>query len=187
VQAHATRGGVDTACRLDLSVPQHRCPSSGPRFNYNQAREKEDAKTIESVDAGSGVNRTVDVAMAAKPRHASRPSIRILGKARPLHADDAEPLPTRGLHHHPAFQAVDDTGTQFFKALHLGRNVISFDIDMHPALMIDALKLHDRLVRRCLQHAVVAASAWMAGIDRPPQRLGPEAGGLIDIVDVAVD
>ena len=115
------------------------------------------------------------------------PAICILGKSRALHAYDAEPLPGRSLHHHPPLQAVDDTGTQSFQASDFSRDVIRFDVDVNPAFVADALKLHDRFVGWRFQHAVIAAATGMIGIYRTAQCLGPEARGLIDISYVAVD
>jgi hypothetical protein len=115
------------------------------------------------------------------------PAICILGKPWALHAYDAESLPGGGLHYHPTLQAVNDSGTQSFQAIYLGRDVICFDVDVNPAFVVDALNLHDRFVGRRLQHTVVAASTWVIGINRTAQCLSPKARGLINIRCVAVN
>src|SRR5688572_16105225 len=43
------------------------------------------------------------------------PRRRILRKARSLHADDAEPLAGRRLHHDPAFEALHDACAEAFE------------------------------------------------------------------------
>ncbi len=53
--------------------------------------------------------------------------------------------------------------------------------------MLDAQDLDDRLIGRCLQHAVVAASAGMPGVHRTPECFRPETRGLVDIGRIAVD
>jgi hypothetical protein len=54
---------------------------------------------------------------------------------------------------------------------HLRGDVVGLDIDVHAALVLDALDLHDRLVRRRFQHAVVAPRARVVGVDSATQRL----------------
>src|SRR4249919_104652 len=117
----------------------------------------------------------------------SRPAVCVLRKPGALYAHHAESLPRWRLHHHPPFQATHHAGPQAFQPGHLSGNVIGFDVDVHAALMLDALYLHDRLVGRRFQHAVVAARARVTGVDRTAQCPGPEARGLVDIGGVAID
>lgn len=117
----------------------------------------------------------------------SIPARGVLWKTRALNSYDAESLPSGGLHHHPAFQAIDHLGPQRCQACYLSGNVVCFDINVNPALVVDALDLDDGLVGRCGQHAVIAASPWMVGIDRATQRISPEPGGLIYIRYTAIN
>src|SRR5579859_551308 len=57
---------------------------------------------------------------------------------------------------------------------------------MDPALVLDALDLHDGLIGRGLEHAVIAARAGVLGIHRPAQRLRPESRGLVYIGCAAI-
>jgi hypothetical protein len=68
-----------------------------------------------------------------------------------------------------------------FQARYLSGNIVGFNVNVNPALVVDALNLDNRLIGRCCQHAVIAASPWMAGIYRAAQRIGPEPGGVINI------
>ncbi len=52
---------------------------------------------------------------------------------------------------------------------------------------VHALDLHDGLVGRDLQHALIAAAARMVGIYGATQCLAPEAGRLVHIGGLAVD
>lgn len=47
--------------------------------------------------------------------------------------------------------------------------------------MFDALDLHDRFVRRCIEHAIVAARTGVSKIYPTAKCISPELGGLIDI------
>ena len=69
----------------------------------------------------------------------SVPVVRILRETRTLHAHDAEALSGWGLHHHPALQAVHDVRAQPLKARHFGTDIVGLDIQVHAALVIDAL------------------------------------------------
>ncbi len=53
--------------------------------------------------------------------------------------------------------------------------------------MVDALNLDNKLIRRCRQHAVIAASPRMFGIDLAAQRISPKLGGLINIRHAAIN
>src|SRR5215467_10372547 len=109
------------------------------------------------------------------------PSICVLGKARSLYTDNAKLLSSGGLHHDPALQSVHYPGSELLQARDLGGNVIGFDVEVNSALMLHTLNLNNRLVGRCVQHAVVAAGAWVIKIYRAAQCFGPESCGLIDI------
>jgi hypothetical protein len=85
------------------------------------------------------------------------------------------------LHHDPALQSVHYSSSEPLKAGDLGGNVISFDIEMNPALVRDPLNLNDRLVGGCFEHTIVAAGAWVIKIYHTPERFGPEFCGLINI------
>lgn len=76
---------------------------------------------------------------------------------------------------------------QRFQTCYLSGNVVCFDINVNPALVVDALDLDDGLVGRCCQHAVIAASPRMVGIDRATQRISPELRSLIYIRDTAIN
>jgi hypothetical protein len=90
-------------------------------------------------------------------------------------------------HHHPPLQAINHAGTQFLQASDFSGDVVGFNVYMDPALMLDTLNLHDRLVEWCLQHTVGAASAWMIEVQRATQCVSPKPGSLIDISCIAVD
>lgn len=97
---------------------------------------------------------------------ASGPSVRVFREPGPLHPHDAEPLPGRGLHDNPALQPLDDFGTELLQSGDLGRGIICLDVQVDPTVMTDALNLHDKLVRRRLQHPVIPAATRMFGIYR---------------------
>src|SRR5438874_9055966 len=115
------------------------------------------------------------------------PAVRVLRETRTLYPYNAEALAGRRFHHHPTLEVIHHLGSQLCQARHFGSDVVRLDVYVDPALVLDALDLHDRLVGRGLQHAVVAAAARMAGIDGATQRLGPEAGGAVQIGGPAVD
>ena len=48
-------------------------------------------------------------------------------------------------------------------------------------LVVHALDLHDGLVGRGFQHAVIAAAARMVWVYGATQRFAPEAGGVVHI------
>lgn len=79
-------------------------------------------------------------------RNSSIPVRGVLWKSRALNPDNAESLSGGGLHHHPAFQAVDHLRAQRFQSRYLRGNVVGFDVDVDPALMLDALDLDDGLI-----------------------------------------
>ena len=68
-----------------------------------------------------------------------------------------------------------------FQARHFCIDVVGLDVQMNAALMLNALNLHDRLVRRSFQHHVVTASAGMVAIHRAPECVSPEMRGPIEI------
>ena len=77
--------------------------------------------------------------------------------------------------------------SQRFQTRYLSRNVVGFNVDVNPALMLDALNLDNGLIGRCCQHAVIAASPWVVGIYLAAECIGPEPGGLIDIRYMAIN
>ena len=117
----------------------------------------------------------------------SVPLVRILREPRTLHAHDAEALSGWGLHHHPALQAVHDVRAQLLKARNFGRDIVGLDIQVHAALVIDALNLHNGFVRRGLQHPIIAATAPMVEVHGTAERLCPEAGRLVHVRSLTID
>jgi hypothetical protein len=115
------------------------------------------------------------------------PTIGVLGKAGTLYSYDAEALAARRLHHHPTFQSRRHCRPKLLQARHFRRDVVGLDIDVHAAFVFHALDLHDGLIRRYLQHAVVAAAAGMIGIYRATQCLAPELSSFIHVGGLAVD
>src|SRR5581483_10565891 len=100
---------------------------------------------------------------------------------------DAEPLAGRGLHDDPTLAALDDGGSETLEARDLRRDVVGLGVGVNAALVLHALDLHDGLIRRRLQHAVVAAASRVFQVHRTPEGLPPEAGGLIDVGSLAID
>src|ERR1700752_41802 len=123
----------------------------------------------------------------APKRPMSVPAVGVLRKTGTLYSYDAEALAGGRLHHHPALQAIHHLGAQLPQSRHFGRDVVGFDVYMDAALMVHALDLHDWLIGRGLQHAIIAAATRMGMVHGPTQRLAPEAGGLVDIGGLAVD
>jgi hypothetical protein len=91
------------------------------------------------------------------------------------------------LHHHPALQAIYYFRSQSFQAGNLGWNVVSFNVEMDPALMLDALNLDNGLIWWSLQHAVVSARPRVIGINCAAKRIGPEPGSLVNIQCAAIN
>ena len=104
-----------------------------------------------------------------------------------LHTDDAEALAGGRAHHHPSLHARVDRRAEFFEPRDFGGDVVGLDVDMDPAFVVHALDLDADLLRRSLEHDVIAACAGMVRIYRPAQRLRPETRRCADIVHVAVD
>ena len=109
------------------------------------------------------------------------PAIGVLREAGTLHPYDAEALAGGRLHHHPALQAIHHLGAQLLKARHFGRDVVGLDVQVDATFVFHTLDLHDRLIGRGLQHAIVAAAARMVWIHSAAQCLAPEARGLIHV------
>src|SRR5262249_35259514 len=107
------------------------------------------------------------------------PAIGILRETGALYAYNAEPLSSRGLHHDPALQVGLDSSSQRLQTCDLGGNIVSFNVNMHPTLMFNALNLHDRFVWRRGKHSIVATGAWMIEIYRTAKHICPELGSLI--------
>jgi hypothetical protein len=104
-----------------------------------------------------------------------------------LYAYDTKSLPGGCLHHDPTLQTIDHDGTQRFQARYFRGDVVGLDVEMNSAFVIDTLDLHNRFVRRRLEHALVAACARVIGIHRTSQCGCPKAGCLIDVSGVAID
>src|SRR6185437_14717658 len=121
------------------------------------------------------------------PARPSRPGVGVLGIARPLHPHYAEPLTGGRLHHDPTLQALDDRGAELLEAPDFRGNVVGLDVEVDATFVLHALDLHDGLVRRRLQHPIVTAAARVLGVDRPAERLRPEARSRVDIGGIAVD
>jgi len=124
---------------------------------------------------------------APHPTYYLIPTRGVLEETRALSSYDAESLSSGRLHHDPTIQAINRLRSQSFQACNPRGNIVGFNIDMHPTFVFDTLDLHNRFIWRCLQHAVVAATAWMIEICRTPQRCCPELGGLINIRCAAID
>jgi hypothetical protein len=91
------------------------------------------------------------------------------------------------LHHHPAFQTIYYFCSQSLQAGNLGWNIVSFNVDMNPARMLDALNLDNGFIWRNLQHAVVSARPGVIGIDCTTKRIGPELSRLIYVRCAAIN
>src|SRR2546429_1270968 len=89
------------------------------------------------------------------------PAVRVLRETRTLHRNDAEALAGRSLHHHPTLEAFHHLGSQLSQARHFGSDVVRLDVDVDPALVLDALDLHESLVGRGGRHWAVTAAARM--------------------------
>ena len=117
----------------------------------------------------------------------SVPLVRILGEPRTLHAHDAEALSGWGLHHHPSVEAVHDVRAQLLKTRNFGRDIVGLDIQVHAALVIDALNLHNGFVRRGLQHSIIASTAPMVEVHGTAESFCPEAGRLVHVRSLTID
>ena len=63
-----------------------------------------------------------------------------------MNPNDAESLPSRGLHHHPAVQPIHHLSAYTFQPSDFRRDVVCLNVDMHSALVFDTLNFDDRLV-----------------------------------------
>src|SRR5262249_33937401 len=128
----------------------------------------------------------VSITTASSPRGLI-PAVGVLREARPLYPHNAEALAGRRLHHHPALGAIHHRRAQPFEASHLGGNVVGLDVYVHAALVLDALDLDDRLIRRRCQHAVTVAAHWMAKVHGTAERGSPEMSGLVQVGGLAIN
>src|SRR5581483_4895878 len=115
------------------------------------------------------------------------PAVGVLRETGALDPDDAKALTARGFHHHPALEPTHDFCAQLAQTGHFRGNIVCLDVEVNTALVLQALDLHDGLIGRCLQHAVVATRAGMTRVHWTTQRVGPETGRRIDIVSLTVD
>ena len=91
-----------------------------------------------------------------------------------------------GFHDDPALDRGDAPGAELFQAGGLGLLVVSLDVDVDAAVVVDALDRDVGLVRRALQRDVLAFVVLL--VDLVAQRLGPETRGGHHVVRlVAID
>ena len=76
------------------------------------------------------------------------PAVRVVCEALALHPDDTESLACGRPHHDPPLEPLVDRRAKPFEACDFGRNIVGLDVDVHPALMVDALDLDADLVQR---------------------------------------
>jgi hypothetical protein len=105
----------------------------------------------------------------------------VLRETGTLYPHYAETLARRGLHHDPTLQTVHHPGAQFLQAVHLSFNVIGFNVYVNATLVVHALYLHERLIRRGLQHAVIAPCARVLRVYRSTERFGPEVSRFVHV------
>src|SRR5262245_22753646 len=117
----------------------------------------------------------------------SIPAVSILRKTGTLHPYDAEALAGWRPHHHPTPRPAHDLGTHLLQACHFGGNVVGLDVYVNATLVVHPLDFHDRLVRRGLQHSVIAAAVRMFGVNNAAERFAPEARGLLHVGGLAID
>ncbi len=98
----------------------------------------------------------------------------------PLHAHGLGRYGRSGHHHHPALQAVHDVCAQLLKACNFGGDIVGLYIQVHAALVINALNLHNGFVWRGLQHPIIAATAPMVESTGNDACM-PEAGRLVHV------
>src|SRR5262249_41543944 len=110
------------------------------------------------------------------------PTVGVLREPGSLDPHDAEALPGRCLHDYPSLESLDYGRAQLRQARHFG-----LDVEVDPALVIDALDLHDGLIGRSMQHDVIAACARVVAIHGTTQRASPELGRLFQIGGLAVN
>src|SRR5207237_3257364 len=104
-----------------------------------------------------------------------------------LDSDNAEALPARRAHYHPALHPLVDCRAESFEARHLFFDVVGFDVDVDSALVIDTLNLDADLVRAILEHDIIAARARVIRIYGTTERLCPAARRRTAVVDLAGD
>src|SRR5690348_11003896 len=96
-------------------------------------------------------------------------------------------LPARRLHHDPTRQFLHHFRAELLQALHFGGDIVGLDVDVHAALVVHPLDLHDGLVRRGLQHSIVTAAAGVFRIHGSAEGRGPEPSSCVQVFGLAVD
>jgi hypothetical protein len=109
------------------------------------------------------------------------PTIGVFRETGTLNPYHAEALARGRLHHDPTLQTVDYRGAEFLEAAYLSFDVVALDVYVNAALVVHALDLHERLIRRGLEHTVIAARARVLGIYRSTERFRPEASRFVDV------
>jgi len=98
------------------------------------------------------------------------------------HADDAEAVLARRLHHGPAFHLLHHRRTQFLESAHLGVDIVGFDVDVNPARMLYPLQDDVGIGRISLNVDVKSSGSeftWLAAQRSAPKfRLASEIVGL---------
>jgi hypothetical protein len=125
-------------------------------------------------------------AVPGTQHYSSIPAICILGKTRSLYANDTESLSRGRLHYHPGLDALYLPGAQPYKARHLGLNIVAFYVNVDATFMFHFLDFHNGLIRRSLQHAIVATAAGVAEIRGVTKCLCPKRRCRIHIIGLAI-
>src|SRR5690606_28426343 len=104
------------------------------------------------------------------------------------HPNHAEPLPARRLHQPPALHERDLLRAQFLQPVGLAVDVVGLDVPAHARGIGDLLPLGVDPARDLSQVLVFAGLvAGVGTLDAGAQRLAPERGRRVEVVDVAVD
>src|SRR5215468_977863 len=123
----------------------------------------------------------------APRRRRSWPAIGLVAERPALGLDDAELLTGRRQHHPPGLDLLDALGAERLEARHLGLDVVGLDVEVDPALVVDALHHEQRLGRRGLERAVAVALAGLDLEDLAPEGAAPEVGGRLHVIGAAID
>ena len=103
-----------------------------------------------------------------------------------LRVDDAEALPRRCLHDPPALEESDATCAERLQAGDLGVEIVALDVEMDAAIVLHALHQQERLRVGARELAVIGVVVGLA-LPGASERLRPEFGGAVEIVDLAVE
>jgi len=79
------------------------------------------------------------------------PGIGRFFKVGPAGLDNAEALPSRCFHDHPAVNPGDAPGTEFFQPRNLGLDIVGFNIQVYAAGVIYPLNLYFQVSGRSFQ------------------------------------